>query len=168
MGWNEIRLFVSPSLSGMCNHGTVKLPPTAIFLVDSPYIHSCFNLSTMAGFFLSPRGALYRGSTVLLKLVALQSSQFCIQKIWGCFGKEFGSQSVMIFENHDLHSGTYLYSPCKTVPLPPPRPHHTLVITLKLGAFRVRLHNLCRIRKPVWRRVVRVRRTKGKTTTKWS
>ena len=166
MEWN--RAFCQPIyfLSGMCNHGTVKPPPTAIFLVDSPYIHSCFNLSTMAGFFLSPRGPLYRGSTVLFKLVALRSSQFCIQKIWGCFGKEFGSQSVMMFENHDLHSETYLYSPCKTVPLPPPRPHHTLVTTLKLGAFRVRLHNVCHIRKAVWRLVVRGRRPKGKTTTK--
>lgn len=142
------------------------LSTMAIFLGRQSYIHSCFNLSTMAGFFLSPRGPLYRGSTVLLKLVALQSSQFCIQKILGCFGKEFGSQSVMIFEKHDLHSGTYLYSPCKTVPLPPPRPHHTLVTTLKLGAFRVRLHNVCHIRKAVWRLVVRGRRPKGKTTTK--
>ena len=42
------------------------LSRTAIFLADSPYIHSCFNLSTMAGhFLLSPRWLLWRVSSVL-------------------------------------------------------------------------------------------------------
>ena len=44
-------------------------PPlyNSFFLVDSPYIHSCFNLSTMATFFC-PQGGHCRGVQLYVKL----------------------------------------------------------------------------------------------------
>ena len=47
-------LYIQLNLHESLHNGHISI--TAIFLADSPYIHSCFNLSTMATFFCSQGG----------------------------------------------------------------------------------------------------------------
>ena len=72
---NIQEIFGDEVYSQTCTYG--HLSNTTIFLVDSPYIHSCFNLSTMATFF-GPQGGRCREVQLSTKLCSNPGAQLLL------------------------------------------------------------------------------------------